>query len=533
MKQSRGRLQTRIARHIAFAVVVSLVLSAALLVGSRHRFLRKAMEDSARTYASLISLPLAQGTLFYGTAGSDILSQQVARLREYNSDVIRLEVVRVTGEIVLQADRRSVVVIGESAVNPRITEPDLLRAIEQLDTVAGRVLAADGAEVYRVVAPAVEGMGRHAFSLVATFSYDNTNRQLRQALWLSAFVLAAGLALTYRVSVILARSITRDLESLRAGVQRIEEGHLDERVSIESHDEIEDLAETFNRMADELLATIRQLREANRELETLDQTKADLVANVSHELKTPLTALRGYLELLSDGGLGTISPEAVRATDICLKNVSRLSVRVEELVQVSRLDRYLALDAAREDVALGPLLEGVVETFQPRVKNEGLNCVIDLAPDLGSAVANQEQMERVFLNLFDNAVKFTPDRGTIVVLAEPCGHEGENGVLVRIKDSGVGIPPTELTRIFDRFYQVDPSARRRFGGMGLGLSLVRSIVEAHRGTVWAESEEGIGSTFFVWLPTHGSERGSGDGGGPPFGSSGPTDDDLGGIGEEI
>ena len=86
------------------------------------------------------------------------------------------------------------------------------------------------------------------------------------------------------------------------------------------------------------------------------------------------------------------------------------------------------------------------------------------------------------------------------MLAEACDHEQRQGVLIRIQDSGVGIPPTELIRIFDRFYQVDPSSRRRFGGMGLGLSLVRSIVEAHRGAVWAESEEGTGSTFFVWLP---------------------------------
>jgi signal transduction histidine kinase len=103
--------------------------------------------------------------------------------------------------------------------------------------------------------------------------------------------------------------------------------------------------------------------------------------------------------------------------------------------------------------------------------------------------------------LLDNAVKFTPQGGTVLVTAEDCDHEGRAGILVRIQDSGVGIPPTELVRIFDRFYQVDPSSRRRFGGMGLGLSLVRSIVEAHLGAVWAESEEGVGSTFFVWLPS--------------------------------
>ena len=139
--------------------------------------------------------------------------------------------------------------------------------------------------------------------------------------------------------------------------------------------------------------------------------------------------------------------------------------------------------------------------------------VLQVQPDLQALEANPEQIERVFLNLLDNAVKFTPQGGTVLVFAEACDHEQRQGVLVRVQDSGVGIPPTELIRIFDRFYQVDPSSRRRFGGMGLGLSLVRSIVESHLGAVWAESEEGVGSTFFVWLPSAGSARDVAAGGG--------------------
>jgi signal transduction histidine kinase len=253
-------------------------------------------------------------------------------------------------------------------------------------------------------------------------------------------------------------------------------------------------------MADELVATIRQLRDANRELETLDQTKADLVANVSHELKTPLTALRGYLELMSEGGLGSVSDEATRAVMVCRKNVERLSLRVEELVQLSRLDRFTALDSAREDINLRTILEGAIDTFKPRMEGGGMHFVLQVQPDLQTLEANPEQIERVFLNLLDNAVKFTPQGGTVLVIAEACDHEQRSGILVRVQDSGVGIPANELIRVFDRFYQVDPSSRRRFGGMGLGLSLVRSIVEAHLGAVWVESEEDIGSTFFVWLP---------------------------------
>jgi signal transduction histidine kinase len=358
--------------------------------------------------------------------------------------------------------------------------------------------------VYRVVAPVVDQFGTHHFSLVGTFSYADVNRQLRNSLWLSALVLALGLGLTQWVSVTLARGITRDVERLREGVQRIQEGHLEERVAVNSRDEIEELAEAFNVMADELLATIQRLREANRELETLDQTKADLVANVSHELKTPLTALRGYLELMTDGELGGLPEDALRAAMICRKNVQRLSLRVEELVQLSRFERFMTLDSAREEVDLSAVLEGVVDTFRPRLEESEIEIDVRVDSTLVPLHLNPEQVERVFFNLLDNAVKFTLQGGRVVVTAGASVRDDREGVLVSIRDNGVGIPRSELVRIFDRFYQVDPSSRRRFGGMGLGLSLVRSIVEAHRGSVWAESAEGFGSTIHVWFPRLGS-----------------------------
>jgi signal transduction histidine kinase len=493
-------LQTRIARHITFTVVVSLVISALVLVVFRHQFVRRNMERSARTYASLISEPLTHLVQFLGSSGKGLLDQQVAQLRMMNDDIERLEIVDVRGQVVLRAEGDSVVLFGDGVEAPVINDRELLRAISGLEPTARQVTEPDGSDAYQVVAPVVKQWGEHVYSLVGTFTYANVDRQLRSSLWLSALILAIGLVLAHRVSVMLAGGITLDLDRLRAGVTRIQEGRLEERVSINSRDEIEELANAFNLMADELVATIRQLREANRELETLDQTKADLVANVSHELKTPLTALRGYLELISDGGLGTVSEQATEAVMVCRKNVQRLSLRVEELVQLAHIDRFTALDAAREEIDLRPILDGVIDTIRPRIEGRGVKFVLQVQPDLTTLEANPEQIERVFLNLLDNAAKFTPEGGSIVIIAEASRHEDREGVLIRIQDSGVGIPATELVRIFDRFYQVDPSSRRRFGGMGLGLSLVRSIVEAHRGAVWAESEEGIGSTFFVWLP---------------------------------
>ncbi len=502
-------MQARIARHIAFAVVVSLVFSALVLAVFRHRFLRESMEHSARTYAELIAAPMAAWADYYAYSGSGLLDRQVTSLRSLNQDVLQLDMVAVDGRVVVRSGPDGLVAFVPGGHSQRISDPGLLQSVQDLEPSAATIDNPDHHHVYRVVAPAIEAWGQHRYSLVATFSYANVDRQLRYSLLLSALALALGLVLTQRVSVVLAGGITRDLNRLRAGVQRIQEGHLDEHVAVRSQDEIQELAEAFNRMAEELLATIERLRAANRELESLDQTKADLIANVSHELKTPLTALRGYLELLVDGNLGELVPEAARAVEVCQKNVRRLSFRIEELVQVSRLDHMSALELAREEVDLEAVLNAALDTLRPRMKDGGISGGLEIRSDLPPVQANREQIERVFLNLLDNAVKFTPRGGTVFVAAEACDSDGRAGALVRVRDSGVGIPASELHRVFDRFHQVDPSLRRRFGGMGLGLSLVHSIVESHQGRVWVESEENIGSTFFVWLPSR-TDGSSGD-----------------------
>lgn len=501
MRPKTHRLQTRIARYIAFAVVASLVLSAMVLVAFRHRAIQQTMEASAMTYASLVSDRLVDQVVFFESTGRGMIDQVVAEMRELNRDVERLEVVDVRGRVMLRTDSANVTVYGEGGNPPVITDRELLRAISGLDTTADRIVGADGRRVFRVVSPVVMPWGGHHYSVIGSFSYYRVNRQLRSSLWLSALILGIGLGLAQWSSVRLAGGITGGVERLREGVERLQEGNLDERVLVDSPDEIGDLADGFNLMADELVANIHRLREANRELETLDQTKADLVANVSHELKTPLTALRGYLELMADGGLGSIPDDARRAVTICQKNVQRLTLRVEELVQLAHLDRFTALDAEREEVDLKFLLEGVADMFQPRMESRSIDLALRMEPGLPSIEANAEQIERVLMNLFDNAVKFTSDGGSVLVIAEASDNEDRDGILVRVQDSGVGIAHSELVRIFDRFHQVDPSSRRRFGGMGLGLSLVRSIVEAHLGSVWAESEPGVGSTFYVWLPT--------------------------------
>ncbi len=488
------------ARYIAFAVVVSLVAGTASGVVYRYYSSRQALESSARNYAGLVSVPLAQIADFYGEFGlKEPVTIRVARLMDLNPDVERLELISRDGRLIFSSSRDEVMVLPWTHPIGDIDEDRAVGADALTRGDAAR-LEIDGRTVFQVVIPRDEDGESLRLSLVATFNYDRIQEQARRGALIMVLALGLGLIVTNRVSVVLARGITKNLADLQNGVRRIRAGRLDERVEIRSDDEVQELAEAFNEMTADLRRTISRLRQANLELQALDQLKVDLVANVSHELRTPLTALKGFLELLDEGELGDLADEAHRAVAVCRRNVDRLALRVEDLVQLSQVEKAWPEEITSQSVDLAQLVSMVTEIYEARIRAKKLRLRLKCPSDLPEILGNSEQLERVVLNLLDNAVKFTHEGGSLVIDVEECDHEGSGGVLIRVADTGIGIPASELVRVFDRFHQVDQSTRRRFGGMGLGLSLVHHIVEAHRGFVWVESEVGRGSTFFVWLP---------------------------------
>lgn len=495
------------ARYIAFAVVVSLVAGTSGIVFYRYHSTRQALEASARHFAALVSVPLAQAADMYGEPGlRDPLVTRVAPLLQLNEDVEKLDIYRRGGLLAFSATRDEVRVWPRDHAGPSIEELEPVAIFDPRFDHAESVRI-DGQNFYRVIIPGDEEGQSFALTLVATFNYERVNRQLRRGLLLMVVALVLGLVVADRVSIALSRGITKNLADLQTGVRRIRAGRLDERVDIRSGDEIEELASAFNEMTGDLQQSIGRLRQANVELQALDQLKVDLVANVSHELRTPLTALKGFLELLDEGELGQLADEAHRAVGVCRRNVDRLALRVEDLVQLSQMEKVWPDDPETQSVDLIKLISMVTEVYEARLRAKNLVFTFEPSRVVPRVLGNPEQLERVILNLMDNAVKFTPDGGTVFLGVEECDHEGRTGVLIRVVDSGIGIPEGELVRVFDRFHQVDRSIRRRFGGMGLGLSLVHHIVESHRGIAWVESEVGKGSSFFVWLPCRSEEMG--------------------------
>ncbi|MGE5506906.1 MAG: two-component system histidine kinase PnpS [Chitinophagales bacterium] len=234
------------------------------------------------------------------------------------------------------------------------------------------------------------------------------------------------------------------------------------------------------------------------DLRRLEQMRSEFVANVSHELRTPLTSLQGFVETLQDGAADEPATRA-RFLDIIAGETTRLTQLVEDLLELSRLESG-RLDLRRRPVALSALVDRTVSFYAALAAARQVALAVQLPPDLPPVPGDDDLLEQVLRNLVDNAIKYTPDGGRVCIKAALAETGGRQEVVVQVADTGPGIAPEHLPRLFERFYRVDRARSRALGGTGLGLAIVKHIVERHGGRVWVESAPGQGSTFSFALP---------------------------------
>ena len=274
----------------------------------------------------------------------------------------------------------------------------------------------------------------------------------------------------------LSRRILAPVEALTAAVRRMEAGDLSQRVEVTSRDEIGELARAFNAMADGLAR--------------LEELRRNMVTDVAHELRTPLSNIRGYLEAIQDG---VVQPER-GIIDSLYEEAILLNRLVDDLQELS-LAEAGQIRLERQPVALADIVDRAVEAVRPRAEAEGVTLQVDLPEDLLVDV-DPQRIGQVLRNLLDNALTHTPSGGEITVAAHAEGQWVEVGV----RDTGSGIAAEDLPYVFERFYRADKSRSRATGGAGLGLAIARQLVEAHGGRIWVESTEGEGCTFTLALP---------------------------------
>ncbi|MFN2270729.1 MAG: GAF domain-containing protein [Anaerolineae bacterium] len=246
------------------------------------------------------------------------------------------------------------------------------------------------------------------------------------------------------------------------------------------------------RMHQRVRAHADELAVALAQQEELDRLKGEFVQNVSHELRLPLALIRGYAEMLDEGELGELQAYQQHPVAVIARRSRMLSELVEDITLILGAETR---PPEWSPIALDEMARMAVEEFRIRADETGLTLQSDIA-DVAPVAGSLTYLRRVLDNLLNNAIKFTPEGGTITVRVWQKGEE----VMLEVRDTGIGIPADQLTRIFDRFYQVDGSLRRRYGGVGLGLALVKDLVEMHSGRVMVESQLDVGSVFTVILP---------------------------------
>ena len=307
----------------------------------------------------------------------------------------------------------------------------------------------------------------------------NFRSSINQALLLAG---AAAILAAVLVSWFVSQQIVNPLRALVKLSQRIAGGYYQERLESKSHDELAELVHNFNQMAEALAHT--------------EVLRRELLADVTHELKTPLASIKGYMEGLQDG----IVPANAETYQLIYREAARLQRLVQDLQELSRVEAgQVPIHVQKSDP--GRIVESALERMRPQFAEKDIALITELPPSLPLIAADPDRIGQVLTNLLGNALQNTPSGGHVEISV------GKNADLLQfaVHDNGVGLTPDNLERIFQRFYRVDKSRARSSGGSGIGLTISRYLVEAHQGHIWAESSGlGQGSVFCFTLPISGN-----------------------------
>ncbi|MDD1744536.1 MAG: cell wall metabolism sensor histidine kinase WalK [Candidatus Methanoperedens sp.] len=307
------------------------------------------------------------------------------------------------------------------------------------------------------------------------------------------------------LATVISRRLTEPIKSLEEGALGMVKGNF-KPVLVSSNNEIGRLTEIFNQTAEELLDKRKKLEArieiankdleeknieliaANKDLKKLDEFKSDFLSMVTHELKTPLSNIRISAEYLES--LDNADPVQKEMLQIIIRNIDRQTRLINDILDLSKIESE-KMELKLEPVDIHKIGNAAFENIRQLALKKNITVSLDIPEKLSPVLADREKLNIVLNNLLDNALKFTPDGGGIFLSAK----DYEDAIEVAVKDTGIGIEKEKLSRIFDKFYQVDSTSRRKIGGIGLGLSISSGIIKAHGSEIYVESEPGKGSTF--------------------------------------
>jgi signal transduction histidine kinase len=322
------------------------------------------------------------------------------------------------------------------------------------------------------------------------------------------------ISMVLMVSSVVSRRISGELKRIGSGMKKISEGDLSIKIIPSSNDEIGDLVSYFDVMAEEIKAAREKLENWNRELERkveertkdlreamerlmeLDKLKTQFISMISHELRTPLTAINGFTTQFIQGKTGPMNEIQMKFLSIMKDSEKRLLGLIDGLLDYANMETG-KFSVEKSPQAIDLIIRGTVDGVRDHLEGKGVKISVKTGAPTGKFMGDENRIKQVLINLIDNAAKFSAESAEIEISSTIEGDE----IIVSVKDSGIGIERERVNKIFEKFYQIDTSFTRKFGGVGLGLTIAKEIVDAHGGRIWAESEgAGKGTTFKFAIP---------------------------------
>ncbi len=483
---------------MALTVASALVVVLVLLLWGAGRYLQRDLEARARDYALLSTPGISESYERYHESGVYKMRQQIAEVLRRSEDVVSARILDVNGAVLF--DSEAAASSEAKALTPaRAEDPWVIEAVRRLEPSDRRVSPSIAGAQFEVVVPYMEEWGRHHLSTLYRFSYARLRDRLGYATLVLGSTSAAAIALSFVVGSLTARRVSRPLAGMTRRVQEIGRGDRGSRLEIDpgAFDELRVFAEAFNAMAAQIDSYIETLSQSNRNLvsanEALEMKNAELeryAYTASHELKTPLITIGSYAGLV-EREAAALNSDRIRTDAARIVSASeRMRERLDDLLGLARAGR---IANPSERISLTAIAEEARALCEGGLSESEVTLTIQTG--MPEVLVDRIRFVEVFQNLIENAIKFTKGvaRPVIEIGMRPGGPERT----FFVRDNGIGIAPKFHETVFGLFDKLDPKSE----GTGVGLAVVKRIVEVHGGRIWIESEgEGQGSTFCFTLP---------------------------------
>jgi two-component system phosphate regulon sensor histidine kinase PhoR len=474
MKQLRTKL---LAIYISLTALV--LLAAGILASSRlDSYFRSWITGDMNTWAKLVLASLSEGSPY----SRDVLQKRILSLAEASGT--RITLIAADGEVLVDSEVPEAKLPG---VENHLSRPEVQEASRFGRGTNTRRSATVGIDYHyvalRLDSSAVLLPPKNPAYLRMSLRLEELDKVKNEIRFNIVLTSLAGLILVTLVSVIVSRRIVRPITAIAEGVARIREGDLNTHLNIQTKDEIGLVATSVNEMVD-------RLNQHTAQMKRLEQVRSEFLGNVSHELRSPLFALQGFIETLLDGAINdpTVNRDFLEKAH---SHTMRLNTLLQDLIDISRIEsgemrmsfRYFELE---------DLLRPVVDGMRPTAEAAGISLHVSADALLArSVMGDKDRLGQALTNLIHNGIKYNTPGGSVTVAV----RDAPDRVWVDVVDTGVGMSAEHLPRIFERFYRVDKERSREAGGTGLGLAIVKHIIEAHGGNVEVKSQPGEGSTF--------------------------------------